>query len=177
MEFGEITEITVKKNADGDKLVRLAQVLVEGEDTVTVELPFAEGDEFVPAVGDRVYYEEVNPEFLRATCIQTDMDPDESLSAGERELFSRSGSSRAATVRLKADGEIVLNNGDDYATRFNALEAAVNALVDSINAFFKITASHTHSVAGSVASKSLAFELAKDASIDMSDAKAPKVRT
>lgn len=179
MEFGTIKSIEVSTNADGTIPVRLAQVQIEGEDVVTVELPFAEGDEFVPAEGDRVYYEEVTPEFLRAVCIQTVMPPNEDVGAGERELFSRSGDERAATIRLTESGDVVLNAGEDFGVRFAALEKAVRDMMGAINDAFDLIGPHTHVSNGPGAGTNASLELAvmkTPVEIDMAPAKAPKVK-
>lgn len=179
MDFGTIKSVVVSTNADGELPVRLAQVQIEGEDVVTVELPFAEGDEFVPSVGDRIYYEEVSPEFLVAKCIQTKMPPDESLSEGGRELFSRNGSSRAAKVRLKSDGDIQLNEGEDFGVRFDALETAIRGMMGKINDALILIKAHTHTgtapgVESAVSAGLVAMEV--PVNIDMTEAKAPKVK-
>ena len=180
MDFGIIESISIGKNLDSGENVRLAQVNIIGEDTVTVELPFPEGDEFCPAVGDTVYYEEVDSGFLVARCIQTVIAVDSSLGDGERELFSRSGSSRAATLRLRNNSEIVLNKGDDYAVKFQKLEAALNDLQDAQNELWDVVFSHTHpyvnDTSPATTSVSAQFTGKTAPTLDMADAKVEKVR-
>jgi hypothetical protein len=180
VDFGIIKSITIGVNLDSGEDVRLAQVNMVGEDTVTVEMPFPEGDEFCPAVGDTVYYEEVDDGLLVARCIQSALPVDSSLGDGEREMFSRSGSGRAAKMRLRNDGEMVLNEGDDYAVKFEKLEAALTALQDAQNTLWDTVFTHTHPyLNGSTASKTSASgELAGKTAptLDMADAKVEKVR-
>ena len=178
MDFGTIESIEVTQNLETGELVRLAQVNILDEDTVSVELPFPEGDEFVPAAGDRVYFEEQDAGWLVARCIQTIMDVDGTLSDGERELFSRLGTLRSATVRLKSDGEIILNAGDDYAVKFEKLESAMESLQTDINNILSKIYTHTHPVAGSTASMSVELTVPPiiNPTVDISDAKVDKVR-
>ena len=187
MEFGTIESISVGQNLDSGENVRLARVNVIGEDTVTVEMPFPEGDEFVPGIGDTVYYEEVDSGFLVARCIQTTQAVDPTLLEGERELFSRLAGMRSAKFRLKADGTLVMNDGTDFGVRFNALESALNDLIDDMNVFFAFVVAHSHTsaapgsptvgtAADATAVPPVAKPTASEVSLDMSDAKVPKVK-
>lgn len=181
MDFGTIASIEIGKNLDSGEDVRLAQVNITGEDTVTVEMPFPEGDEFSPEVGDTVYYEEVDPGFLLARCIQTVMPVDSALRSGERELFSRDGRARKAKIRLEKGGEVRLNEGTDYGVRFDALEASIKDLLDQQNNILTTIISHTHIVdpeglnLTAVPSVELSVPPIVPPAIDMSAAKAPKV--
>ena len=173
MEFGLIKSIEIGKNLDSGENVRLAQVNIVGEDTVTVEMPFPEGDEFVPAVGDTVYYEEVDAGLLVARCIQSAIPVDNTMGSGEREMFSRSGSSRKAKIRLKNNGIIVLNDGTDYAVKFKKLQTALDAMMKMLNDFLGTVKTHGHASFGAASPD---FELVKDPKLDMSSAKVDKVQ-
>lgn len=184
MDFGTIESITIGKNLDTGEDVRLAQVNLIGEDTVTVELPFPEGDEFAPATGDKVFYEEADSGYLVARCIQSAVPVDSSLGEGERELFSRSSSARQAKLRLKNNGELVLNEGNDYAVKFEKLEAALDLLASKVDTNFKQLKAHSH-VSGVVGGPTGPPMSDPGASIpviivvidsDISTAKVPKVR-
>ncbi len=180
MDFGIIESISIGRNLDSGENVRIAQVNIIGEDTVTVELPFPEGDEFCPAAGDTVYYEEVDTGFLVARCIQSVVPVDSTLKDGEREMFSRGGSNRVAKVRLKNDGEVVLNAGDDYAVKFNELQSALTDLQNAYNNLWNIVFSHTHgytSPSGAAfTATSLQFQGQSAPTLDMAAAKVEKVR-
>lgn len=179
MEFGTIESIEVGVNLDTGENVRIAQVNIIGEDTVTVELPFPEGDEFAPAVGDTVYYEEVDSGFLVARCIQSVVPVDSSLASGERELFSRDGTDRKAKLRLKKNGEIVLNVGDDYAVKFDKLDDALQFFMTSLNTVLKLVYAHVHplNIPGNMTLTSPTLTtITNDLELNASAAKVEKVR-
>jgi hypothetical protein len=173
VDFGLIKSIEIGKNLDSGENVRLAQVNIVGEDTVTVEMPFPEGDEFVPAVGDTVYYEEVDAGLLVARCIQSAIPVDSSLGTGEREMFSRSGSSRKAKIRLKNDGVIIINDGTDYAVKFEELQAGLDDMMKMLNSFLGTVKTHGHASFGTASPD---FQLVVDPELDISDAKVDEVQ-
>lgn len=144
MDFGVIQSVAIATNLESGENVRLAQVNLEGEDTVTVELPFSQGDEVVPEVGDTVYFSEVDSGMLIGMYIQSGIPVDDSLGEGDRELFSKSGANRMAKMRLKNDGVIVLNDGDDFAVRFTKLESAINDLVNILSGNSTKLSTHIH---------------------------------
>lgn len=185
MDFGVITSISIGVNLETGANVRLAKVNAVGDDTVTVELPFPAGDEYVPAVGDTVYYSEVDAGWLVGHYIQCELEVDDTLSSGERELFSLLGSSRRAKVRLNTDGEVILNDGTDYAIKFEELESAINVMIDTLNDFVDNFNNHAHvpSGPGLITGKPVALPpssptviVQSDVSIDMSKSKVEKVR-
>lgn len=178
MGFGIIDSISVGKNADGEKNVRLAKVIIEGEDIVTVELPFPEGDEFIPSKGDRVYFEEESPDFLIARCIQTTMDPNTALGEGERELFSRNGSSRAALITLKSDGTLVFNGGTESAVQYGPLNDALQIMVKAVNAWTAAVKTHTHplNIPTLLADVYAGFSAIPNVSVDIGASEVQKVK-
>jgi hypothetical protein len=143
MEYGVIKSLEVSKNADGDKKVRLATVEVTGpEDLRTVEIRNDEGNEFVPEVGSRLYFEEVSSDFLVSSSVGTESEPDESLGSGDRKLSAVKAGAPKANIVLKPSGEISLNEGTDYAVKHNELVTLITSLVLQINAL--VTAFNAH---------------------------------
>lgn len=179
MDFGVITSISIAVNLDSGENVRLAQVNVVGEDTVTVELPFPQGNEYVPAVGDTVYYAEVDSGLLVGHYIQSAVPVDGSLSTGEMELFSVSGTERRATVRLDEGGQVVLNAGDDYAIKFNELRTSLENLSEAYAQLWSLVFSHTHPYTNtppSTTATALQFVGKVSPVLDMDGSRVEKVR-
>jgi hypothetical protein len=188
VEFGRIESIEIGQNLGSGEDVRLAQVNVVGEDTVTVELPFPEGDEFVPAVGDTVYYEEVDAGLLVARCIQSALPVDSGLGTGEREMFSRDGDERKAKIRLKNDGTVLINSdvvvlesggtitingGTDFAVKFQALQTGLDNMMTMLNTYLNLVKGHKHTAFGTPSEELLPVVAP---TLDISAAKVDKVK-
>lgn len=98
--------------------------------------------------------------------------PDD-LKAGEQVIYSRDSSGTIqANIKFKNDGEINLNDGDDFAVKFNELKTAFDTLVSDFNAH--IHAGSTDSVSGPC--KILPPSSAVPSTADMSNAKVEKVK-
>ena len=141
MDFGVIKSISIGVNLDTGEDVRLAQVTILDEDVVTVELPFSQGHEYVPAVGDTVFFSEVDAGWLVGHYVQSAIPVDSSLGTGEKELFSVSGNNRKARLRLDSGSQIILNDGDGYAVEFGELKDGITNILNALQ-------THTHSAAG-----------------------------
>lgn len=101
--------------------------------------------------------------------------PDD-LKAGEQVIYSRDSSGTIqANIKFKNDGEIKLNDGDDFAVKFNELKTAFDTLKNDFN-------SHAH--AGSTDSVSGPCKILPPTATvppapttaDMSNAKVEKVK-
>jgi hypothetical protein len=133
---GIVTGRRIDKNRDGDKNVLILQVeLIEGEDVRSIEI-FSSSD-FNPANGTRVYICEVSDSYQVAVATSDGLAPESD--PGEIEIYSTDNpvTAKQARIYLNKDGEIILNQGSDFAVRFSALETAFNQLKSDYDA-------HTH---------------------------------
>jgi hypothetical protein len=144
MEVGEIIRTEIAKNRDGDKDVLLLHVSVsEEEDIRTVELMNLSGDDTHPLVGARVLFDEAAEAWSVALSVDDLTVPQ--VEAGEREIYSLSGTTKKAKVKLVKDGTIKLNDGTDWAVQFTALQLAFEQLKAELNAHILNFNTHVHS--------------------------------
>lgn len=125
--IGVVTGRRISRNRDGDKNVLILQVsLIDGEDTRSIEL-FSSSD-FNPANGTRVYICNVSDSYQVAVATSDGLAPE--VEPGEVEFYSTDNpvTAKQARIYLNKDGEIILNQGTDFAVRFSALETAFNQL-------------------------------------------------
>jgi hypothetical protein len=133
-ELGIVKGSEVTQNLDGDKKSRVLQVQLANEDDVqSVELYRLPGDDQNPADDTRVLVITIGTSLAAVSA--ADVEADDTLEKGEREIYSTDGAQRLAKIRLKADGSIVANDGEDWAVRYSALEAAFQDLQDTVNDF------------------------------------------
>lgn len=134
--IGIVTGRRIDKNRDGDKNVLILQVeLIEGEDVRSIEI-FSSSD-FNPANGTRVYICDVSDSYQVAVATSDGLAPESD--PGEIEIYSTDNpvTAKQARIYLNKDGEIILNQGSDFAVRFSALETAFNQFKSDYDA-------HTH---------------------------------
>jgi phage gp45-like len=131
--IGIVTGHEVGKNLDGDKDVVLLQVqITEDEDTQTVELFSATGDDYIPPVGSDVIIAEIRPDWKVGIASKDNITS--SVNTGERKLYSQSGDIIKAFINLLTTGIIELNGNSDFAVRFNALDTAIQTFITALNA-------------------------------------------
>ncbi len=128
MRVGTVTGSEVKKNLDGDVESRVLQVeITDPDDVQSVELFRSPGDDSHPAIGTRVVVLAIG-DAAQIAVAASDTPATDDLAEGEREIYSTDGSARLATMRVNADGEIVLNAGVDFAVQFSALQDQLNTI-------------------------------------------------
>jgi len=130
MEFGTITKVSVGKNDDGVRSVRLLEVDVRDDDPVTVELDASSCDDYVPRIGARVYFQAVTESYLVAVRIQDDnVEPDKDLGSGDRVSFAIDASgNKQATILQESNGNITFDGGTEQAMLGNKFIEIYNAL-------------------------------------------------
>lgn len=133
--IGTVTGHRVGKNLDGDKDVVLLQVqITEDEDTQTVELFSATGDDYIPPVGSDVIIGQIREDWKIG--IATKDNIVSTMQAGERKIYSQSGDIIKAFINLLTTGIIELNGNADFAVRFNALDTAIQTFIGLLNTAF-----------------------------------------
>lgn len=133
MEIGSIISSKIGKNQDGDKNVILLEVEIsEEDDTDTIELQCAPGEDYKPPIGSRVFIEKVSDAYDVAIEVDDRVEPDSTLKDGECEKYSIKDEKRAAKIRWKENGELILNDGTDYAILFNEMKIAFDKLKSEV---------------------------------------------
>lgn len=163
MDIGNITSREIIENQDAEKKTLMLQVVVdEDEDVQDVELQNQSGIDSQPPDDSRVFILEVTESYQIVIAVDDGIEPDPSIEAGEKELYASDGGSRKSKIRWKKNGELILNDGTDFAVRYNELETAFNQLqadhdtlvseVDqlknTVNSNVTVYASHTHDETG-----------------------------
>lgn len=147
-------------NRDGGRDVLLLQVeLTSADDVQTVELMQGAGDQYNPPDGSKVLVISNGPAYKIA--IAVDDLTALSIDIGERAIRAVLDGAVKSSLLCKIDGDLVLNQGVDFAVQFTAMKAAFDQIVTDHNA-------HSHS--------SLGAPPTVLSTADMSGAKVEKVR-
>jgi len=165
IQTGIIKGRETKSNRDGVRDVLLLQVeLTDKNDVQTVELMQGAGDQYNPENGSKVLVVSDGPAYKIAIAVD-DMTAI-ALEVGERAIRSVLGGAVKSSVLCKNDGNVVINEGADFAVQFTALKTIIDGLVTALDAHV-----HTSATAGSPSSApTIPF------SVDMTPAKIDKVR-
>lgn len=154
-----------KPNRDGSRDVLLLQVeLTDKNDVQTVELMQGAGDQYNPENGSKVLVISNGASYKIAIAVD-DMTA-LSIEIGERAIRAILGGEVKSSILCKVDGNLVLNDGLDFAVQFTALKTIIDGLITALN-------SHNHTSAGSGSPSSPPIV---PFSIDMNPAKIDKVR-
>lgn len=165
IQTGIIKGRETKSNRDGVRDVLLLQVeLTDKDDVQTVELMQGAGDQYNPENGSKVLVVSNGAAYKIAIAID-DMTAI-GIEIGERAIRSVLNGSVKSSILCKVDGNIVINEGTDFAVQFTALKTIVDGLVTSLNIH-----THTSSTPGSPTSPPIT-----PFSVDMTPAKINKVR-
>jgi hypothetical protein len=92
-------------------------------------------------------------------------DPEE-LEPGEIEIYSSEDGERVARIRLEVGGNVVINQGEDFAVRFSKLKEGFDQLKSDLNTFIGVFNGHVHAVSGSTTLVPGTTGTASEASID-----------
>jgi phage gp45-like len=165
IQTGIIKGRETKSNRDGARDVLLLQVeLTDKNDVQTVELMQGSGDQYNPENGSKVLV--VSDGSAYKIAIAVDDMTAIALEVGERAIRSVLGGEVKSSVLCKTDGNVVINEGDDFAIQFSALKDIIDALVIELDNHI-----HTAPSSGGPTTKPLA-----PFNFDMTPAKIEKVR-
>lgn len=129
---GIVTGFEIGKNRNGTKNVVLLQVrLRDAKDIQTIELMTPAGDDSIPVNGSRVAILQVSSSYKIAIAQNDNITP--IMGAGEKMIYSQSGNAIEAFIKLLNTGIIEINGNNDFAVRFNALQAAINTFIGLLN--------------------------------------------
>ncbi len=143
VDIMNITGREIGLNLDAEKKTLILQVVgYEDDDSQNVELQNSAGFDIQPPDDADTYVLDVAENYRLAIATNDNIEPDESINPGEIEFYSSESGERKSKIRLKIN-EIVLNDGEDYATKYNELETAFNQLqadhdklADTVKLFF-----------------------------------------
>lgn len=165
--IGKITGRTITEPINGDKKRIILQVeIMADEEVKTVELLSQAGEDTNPANGCRVNIIDITDSYQIGVGVSDDISP--SCDPGEKEFYSTDDPVTTKKARLKLDknSNVIINNGSDFAVRFNELETAFNKLKSDFNA-------HVHS---GVTSGSASTGTTTPTTADISNAKCATVK-
>lgn len=135
--LGTIKGKEIGKNRDGDSNVRLLSAEISSsEDVQTVELITNQGEDFNPEDEDVVLVISLTDAYKIGLVIDDQIAPDPSILNGEKEIYSKENGSKKAKIKLNKDGEVILNDGVDFAVSFNELKAQIDQLRTDLLAHF-----------------------------------------
>jgi hypothetical protein len=157
------TVVAICDSLEGDKLIAFS----EAGDKIIAELITPAGLRLSPVKGDRgLFVVHRNKWHIKA--ILSDFS---GLRMGERELKGAFGQS----IFYNEVGEVVINDGTDYAVKYEKLKKEFDDLVDFVNALK--TRLETATYINSTNSPTLlALTLQEPCTADISDAKVEKIR-
>ena len=162
--IGTVTGFEIGKNRDASQDVLLLQVQIsEPDDVQTVEYMSAAGDDSVPPIGSRVTILQAGSAWKIAIASQDSIVP--SMDEGERKIYSSKDGAIKAFINWLSTGILELNGNNDFAVRFNALDAQITVLNSKYDAHF-----HPDPVSGVTGPPTVALGL------DISGAKVDEVK-
>ena len=120
-------------NRDGGRDVLLLQVeLTDPEDVQTIELMQGAGDQYNPPDGSKVLV--ISNGAAYKIAIAVDDLTALSIEIGERAIRAVLDGEVKSSVHCKVDGNLVLNEGTDFAIQFTAMKVAFDQLKADHNA-------------------------------------------
>lgn len=142
--MGVVESATIGEGYRSKKQVVLLNVKIDDPmDLQQVEYLMAGGECFIPVAGDTVLIHVVSEEYKVATATNTGV-VESTLSTGEKALFAIADGEIKSSLKLLVNGEIVLNNGDDYAVKYSEMETAFNELKSDFNDLVSAYNEHIH---------------------------------
>lgn len=164
---GIVQSQQIAENRDGGHNRRMLKVAISNsKDVQTVEWRSGSGDDAAPVVGSQVLIVAVGQAWKVAIAADDQIDP--AVAEGERRVYAAEGGAIKSSVLVKVSGDVVLNDGGDFAVQFTALENALAALDTALNAEFGKIATAISGLGGSYTPTPI--------STDISGSKVDKVR-
>lgn len=167
-KLGTIKGSRIGKNRDSQENSRLLNAeITSPNDIQTVELITESGTDFNPEDDDVVLVISLGDAFKMGLIVDDQIEPDGSIEKGEKEIFSKADGQKLAKLKLDKDGQVILNDGADFAVKFNELKAQVDQLKIELD-------SHIHT--GVTSGGSTSGTPATPFTINVDNTKAEKVR-
>lgn len=182
IHLGTVVGSAIDANRDGEGDSRmLSAELSEADDVQTIELVSQNGEQTNPLDDSMLVILELGPAWKIAVAVRDNVEPDSTLERGEKILYSLDANNTIkASVRFKADGKLVLNEGEDWAVQFTAMKTAFDQLKSDFNTFISsVFNTHTHPYLpgpGPATPTSPTATPGSSSSADMADAKVESVQ-
>ena len=132
IRYGTVTGREIKENLNSVTEALMLQVEFLKNDVQIVQFFSQAGDDTSPPDGSKVVVLELTPAFKVVIASDDGVTP--SMEPGEKKIYSTLDSDIKGFINLLNSGIIELNGSNDFAVRFNALDAALQGFVVSVNA-------------------------------------------
>jgi phage gp45-like len=167
MRIGYVLRTDIGPDVDGNGLLRRVQIEASMPEDISDEneLMYPTGIDANPPAESQVVVLDVNSLYSVVVGGDDGTDP-EDLEPGEIEIYSSQGGERVARIRLEVGGNVVINQGEDFAVRFSKLKEGFDQLKSDLNTFIGVFNGHVHAVSGSTTLVSGTTGTASEASID-----------
>ena len=147
---GTVKGREIKKNRDGDEKVLILQVEIsDPDDLQSVELITQAGEDYNPPDDSRVIITQSGRAWKIGIAVDDKIEP--SVEVGERKSYSSENGTIKAQIYYKKNGDLQLNDGDDWAVQFSALKNEFNELNDKYNDLVSKYNAHIHITTATVA--------------------------
>ena len=146
--IGKVTGREVRTNRDGSEDVILLQVEVSDSDDIqTVELHRGAGVDLNPPDGSIVSLVQAGNAWQIAATVNDNVTPDD-LDEGDYQIYGSASGSKTSKVHCETGGDVVLNDGTDWAVQYTALKSAFDDLKADLNTLITIYNAHVHVIIG-----------------------------
>ena len=144
MQIGKITGREIRTNRDGGNDVVLLQVEVSDSDDIqTAELYRGAGVDCNPPDGSTVVLLGAGPAWQIAIAVNDNVTPD-GLDEAVYEIYASSSGSKTAKINLDPGGDVMINDGSDWAVQYTALKSAFDTLKGDFNNLVTAYNAHVH---------------------------------
>lgn len=180
IDIGIVRKSSIGKGYRSEKDAILLDVeMSDPRDIQSVEYLFAQGNCAIPVVGDTVLIHEVWPEYKVATA--SNFGVVTAIKEGERSVFAVKDGEVAAVIDFLSSGELVLNQGEDYAvmygglqSEFDELKGKYNSLVNVLLAWIPVAQDGGAKLSADLEAANIASPL--ESSADITKSKVEKIR-
>ena len=165
IKTGQITGVSVSGST-----ITLQCAINRIEDIRTAQLYNAPGEKSPPFSGNIALVLEVTDDFRIA--VGVDDKVASAAEPGEKEIYSYdSGGAKLASILLNKGSEAIINEGTDFAVKFNALQTEFNELQTRFNDLVTVFNNHIHAGVGTPPTTS-----GNQSTADIDNTKVEKVR-
>jgi hypothetical protein len=143
-DWGNIKTVEIGNDKEDDvKKYILTCTFSDEQDERKVQIINMSGINVRPRVGHKVLVLDLGGGFELGICTDDGIEAD--LEDGEVEIYSiDSDNKKSAKVKLKPNGEVVLNDGEDYSVQYTALKDEFNKLKKDHDDFVTAYGLHQH---------------------------------
>ena len=143
IRIGIVTGRELKKNRDSgnDRLLLQVQI-TDADDIHTVEYMSPPGEDSNPPDGAKVLIVDIGRAYKVAIAVDDNVSP--SMAEGEKKLYSISDGAIASFINFLSSGIVEINGNNDFAVRFNEMQAAFDEFRDDFNQLVTDYTGHKH---------------------------------